>query len=368
MIGVITLPNFMFYNYGGVLQNYALTMYLRKLGYDVMPIHCNSTTLQGAIRESIYDLFGLRIMKKKGEIKFELIDSNAKARNKKFEEFIKTHIKPTNFNYYTDKVFAQINDQCDCVIIGSDQVWNPSFIKNMLFTYTLGFLPPEKRISYAASFGISEIPSNMRDGYIQNLKDFKAISVREDMAAELISGLINSTPPVLVDPTLLLNREQWHMVAEKHPNRNSKPYLLTYFLGEESEHIKSTIQSFAKRNNLDIYKLSDTSDIRFYSAGPSEFLDLFENASFVCTDSFHATVFSIIFEKPFSVFPRKQAGMDKMSSRIETLLNKFQIESIDLDFIKDSKFNFDQNRNVEDKMEIERKKSKEFLETYCSIK
>ena len=158
---------------------------------------------------------------------------------------------------------------------------------------------------------------------------FKAISVREKVGENIIKKLTNRTDvEVLIDPTMLLNPEEWDIVA-KRPKQidllKNKKYILNYFLGELSENRKKEIERVAKENNCDIINILDKKS-PFYQTGPSEFLYLEKNAFLICTDSFHSSVFAILYNNPFIVFSREGNGCE-MNSRIETLLNKFKLEN-----------------------------------------
>ena len=208
---------------------------------------------------------------------------------------------------------------------GSDQVWNPKFDR-LSDVDLLSFATPEQRISFSASFGISELPENSKEKAKRELEKFKAISVREDRGKEIVEELTERKDvQVLVDPTMLLTSEEWDKVAKKPEQLKTDKYILNYFLGEISEKRKKEIERIAKENNCEIINILDKNS-PFYQTGPSEFLYLEKNAFLICTDSFHSSVFAILYNRPFVVFDREDSNV-KMNSRLDTLLKKFKLEN-----------------------------------------
>ncbi len=326
MIGIITLTSVFWYNYGGVLQNYALTETLRRENYDVKAIRCNSYSFASIAEVKIYNRFKVIFDRNKKCIyrpNVQLISKNAN-----FKQFIDEYIDPICYSRYCKATYNKINNKFDKVIVGSDQVWNPFWAVNSktATTFFLSFLPKEKRISYSASFGVDNIPENSKELFKNSLTDFKSISVREQAGAEIVTDLTGRDVEVTLDPTLLLTADDWRAVSKRSNGRKEKPYILKYFLGEQSTERKAKIEKVAKEQNLEIYDITDVSNPNIYVSGPQEFIDLIDNAVLVCTDSFHATVFSILLNIPFWVMDREQEGMTNMGSRIVTLLNMLHLE------------------------------------------
>lgn len=152
------------------------------------------------------------------------------------------------------------------------------------------------------------------------------LSVRENEGAEIINRLAGRNAPVLVDPTMVLTKEDWKSIADEFPSKPEKNYLFTYILGNLSNEKEKSIKEIAKDNNLEIVNLADQNKLDYYTSGPREFLDFIKSASLVLTDSFHASIFSIIFKTPFIVFDRMDNNLP-MNSRINTLLKKFDLMS-----------------------------------------
>ena len=183
----------------------------------------------------------------------------------------------------------------------------------MLFTIT------EKKIAYSASFGISNIPESYKKIFKEALNDIRSISVREKAGSEIIEKLIGKKVPVLVDPTILLSKEEWQNIKMVPEWYNGEKYILTYFLGNSSP----VIEKIAEKNNWKIYNLMDKNNFDLYTSRVEEFIYLINHAQLVVTDSFHACVFSILMNTPFLVVNRQEKGMADMTSRIDTLMGLF---------------------------------------------
>lgn len=362
-IGIITLNGYE--NYGNRLQNYALQEVLKNYGYSVDTI---------VFEEIVKDKEQNKLLKLKSKSIKELITSfklrtinrstynSIKIRLEIFKEFTNKYINEVKY-FVVDKkklhTNFEFNYKYDYFIVGSDQVWNPNFIDNEDI-YFLRFTEKDKRISYAASFGISELPLMYKNMYKNVLKDMKYISVREEDGARITKELINTNVSVHVDPTLLLSKEQWLKVAVKAKNKPQNRYLLTYFLGGIPDTYNKQIQDLARNNSLEIINLGEILEKDTYRTGPGEFLDYICDSSIFCTDSFHGAVFSILFERPFIVYPRQ--GSISMYSRINTLLDKFnlnhrKIENVKLDK-EIMKVDFSETAKI---LQKERKKSDNYF-------
>ena len=206
----------------------------------------------------------------------------------------------------------------DCLIVGSDQVWNPSYLKNT--PYLLDGYDDCKRISYAASVGVDSLTKEQANSFEKALKHYRAISVREQSAKDFLQPLTNTDIKVVLDPTLLLDRATYEQI-EKRPKDigENESYVLCYILGDENG--KVAINEFATQNKCRIIMFSDKTGSNY---GVEEFLYLIHHAKLICTDSFHACVFSFIFERPFVVFKRKGKS-NRMYSRLEHFLKVFRL-------------------------------------------
>lgn len=315
-------------NYGNRLQNYAVQKILRN--NNIIPItlrnlvECNFKCKNSKIYfiKVIKAIFKV-IKIEQGRIRRNIFGTNAmQGRQKAFK----------NFNRYIGfskslLLISQgknLNKEYDYFVVGSDQVWNPNF-NRLSYVDLLGFANSDKRISFSASFGISKLPERYRESTKKELKKFKKISVREDTGKQIVEELTGRTDvEVLVDPTMLLTADEWDKVAKKPKQLHTDKYILNYFLGELSEERKNQINKIAKENNCEVINILDKNS-PFYQTGPSEFLYLEKHAFLICTDSFHSSVFGIIYNRPFIVFDREDSN-ESMNSRLETLLKKFNLQ------------------------------------------
>ncbi len=247
----------------------------------------------------------------------------------------------------------------DYYICGSDQIWNPNFAGQP--SYFATFAAKEKRISYAASFGISTLPERIAKRYKKHLNDMQYISVRENAGAQIVKDLIGREVPVLIDPTLMLNKNDWKQVLKNPKFKIDGKYILTYFLGNVSEETNAYIKRIAKENDLQIISLHKLEENDFwYHTGPSEFVWLIENASLVCTDSFHASVFSILMDSPFIVFRRDYKNND-MNSRFESLLGMLNLTDRFFEQLKQGDEFKKEYAHIPEILNLEREKTINFL-------
>ena len=354
-------------NYGNRLQNYALQKCLSNFG------DCSTLWWNGP-----YELFAKRKFTIKEKIKILLNYHNFE--NKVVQYDLYNAIKQYNIKEFSDKYlkvekadFNRIDDSpliFDKYFVGSDQVWNPcgwgknSYIDKVMF---LKFCPSNKRFAYAASISSNFIPKKIEKRFILGLEGFNKISVREQSAAELIKKISGKDVPVVLDPTMLLNKNDWTSLERKPDWYEGENYVLTYFLGKPNE----SIVKYAKENNFKIFNLMDPHNINLYVSKVEEFIYLIHHCQFMCTDSFHGTVFSILFERPFVVFNRRDLILNDMSSRLTSLLNTLKLSNQYYD-LTSSNINFSSLFDI-DYSEVnkilnsERIKSIEFLKSCFAI-
>ena len=311
-IGILTINDNN--NYGNRLQNYALQLALKKLGIESETIVNNSKS-DGKSKTKITRRIINKIKRDFGK--------KSKLRKQLFNNFNK-NILFSEYCINRNNIPKKLNEQFDYFITGSDQVWNCTYDRFSSIDF-LEFASKEKRISYAASFGISNIPDEMKENYSKWLQGMNYISVREDRGKEIIKEITGREDvKVLIDPTMLLTTEQWDFLSKKPQQFRGKKYILNYFLGEMSKEVEREIKRIAKENGCEIINLLDKKG-KFYATGPSEFIFLEKNAFLVCTDSFHSVIFAMLYNKPFIIFNRKQSNAEPINSRIDTLLNKFKM-------------------------------------------
>lgn len=369
-IAILTLNGY--FNYGNRLQNYALQQVLTSMNFEVDTVINetrklnlkNSQTnkserLKALRKKNISELFQLLYIKVenklyKGKLKQQRTDI--------FKDFSISYINETDYSISDNNIPEDLSNRYDYFVTGSDQVWNPNLRDGSPIDF-LTFAPPEKRISYAASFGISEVPEKYSNNYQLWLSEMAHISVREKAGAAIVKKLTGRDAEVVLDPTMMLSKEQWLSIAKVPSHKPIKRYLLTYFLGEISKERKSFLKDIANKNDLEIVNLAQINDKIPYLSGPSEFIDYINSASVFCTDSFHGAVFSILLDTPFIVFNRKEKQSPSMNSRIETLLKTFNLESRSVENIKSNEqiFDIDYSHTVPI-LEAERKKALNYLE------
>ena len=312
----ITYPN-----YGTFLQAYALQQTLLSLG-------CTNAIIDD--KRIIDSAKRITLRMKIGAIKNKIL------------EFL--HLKPkTNpnlhisfYNSFRDKYLnidsewtdlKSLSDSYDTFICGSDQIWSP-YLKFEPYYY-LAFTD-KKKIAYAPSTGTG----SCNQEYVKNirplLESFSHIAVREADGAEMLSAFIEKDIKVVLDPTLLLSSEDWDRVA--HPIENDAPYIMCYFLTPNTWYLDYA-REYSKKHNVKI-KIFNTNPVyQNYGfdciwAGPSEFLSYIKGADKVFTDSFHASIFSIIYQKDFVTFKRfEDGGTNDQNARIANLFRKLGIES-----------------------------------------
>lgn len=309
-LGIITIYNS---NYGNRLQNYALQEVLRNNGYEVETIK-NCMLLN--IYKGRFNYFLRRVKSILGKNDFY----DGYSREKYFKKFNK-NIK-FNKKYFTWNAMKKFNNY-DCLIVGSDQVWNPK--NGRLTNFDLATFGTKKKISYAASIGLSSLSDDSLKKLKNGLKDFDAVSIREEEGKKILQS-IEIKADVHIDPTMLLSSSEWDKISVKPEFYNGNKYILLYYLGELSTARRKEIERIAKEKNYEIINILDKNSI-YYNCGPSEFLWLEKHAELICTDSFHSSVFAIIYNRPFIIFEREQSGMGKMNSRIDTLIDKFKLKN-----------------------------------------
>ena len=314
-IGIVSL--FGNFNYGNRLQSYASQIILRKMGFQTSVIYLKS--YKERIRDIIKNFFLI--------IPLCLLPERFKRkrmfwlRQKVFNEFNRTHIDTKGY-----LSIKNIEDK-DFFVVGSDQVWNPKHyndVKKQLFFLT--FTSSSKRICLSPSFGLSDIPPQWKDFFKEALSGFPRLSVREKRGAEIIKELTGRDAEVLIDPALMLDKEQWLKIAKKPKNVDfDTKYVFNYFLGDMPARAKLDGEKVAEELNGRIYNIMDFNSPELYISGPSEFLYFIEHATVVQTDSFHACVFSFLFGKPFLLYAREGKDTD-MFSRMETLFSTFGLK------------------------------------------
>lgn len=313
-IGIVTI--FDNNNYGNRLQNYALQQALLRYADEVV-------TMKNKPWYSKKSRIARMLPMAESAFFNRVLGMERRAR---IVEFTGRHVRLSRSCYWYDKDGQTPNkaDCCDRYCAGSDQVWNPTMGRGGSFDY-LRFAPSERTFSYAASFGVDEVPEEHRAAVAEGLKHVKHISVREDAGKQIVEALTGRTDvQVLVDPTMLLTCQQWDAVIQKPKATVPEKYLLTYFLGKLSAERRAAIEARAEELGCELVEVMDPNS-PFHAVGPDEFVWLIKHACYICTDSFHGSVFSFLYGKPFAVFARAGKGPD-MGSRIKTFVETFSLQ------------------------------------------
>lgn len=351
-------------NYGNRLQNYALQAVLKNKGFYVETI--KRTTFRDKEQGTIL-LQHLKNVAKR--VLGRPTSKHILVRKKRFSKFNKDNISFSNYTLHDNTSPPGLNSQYDFFVVGSDQVWNAGFriIREDILNHLASFASNEKRIAYAASFGTDKIADGYEQFFKEELPKFKAISVREKTGLQIVEECA-AKAEVVLDPTMLLDKQNWLKFAKKPDYVKNGHFIVTYFLGGRDKNVKEYIKQIANNSivyNLDIESASENEidSIDVFSTTPDEFVWLIANADCVLTDSFHATVFSILFHKPFCVFERKVINESyKIGSRIDTLLGMFHLERF-----RNSSYSIDirpkeyEPIEIDRILEAERKKSIDFL-------
>lgn len=291
-------------NYGNRLQNWALQTVLERMGHEVNSLR-RSAGFNGTIRSK------LKFLKRCISIACHSCDKMGR-----FYDFDQ-RIVFSRFAVSREYVSPNLADVYNVFIVGSDQVWNPDFDFNSDLEY-LPHISRNQKISYAASFGVSKITTD-REQTASYLRDFLFVSVRENAGADIVAELTGSRPAVVLDPTMLLHADDWSRIAIKPPiDVVNSSYILKYMLGDDVHGRE--IEEFARSHGLGLVDLA----VSALPVGPAEFLWLVEHASLVCVDSFHGSVFSMLFHRPFIIYERQSDDAD-MSSRFDTLCRLFDM-------------------------------------------
>lgn len=319
-IGISTIIDFD--NYGNRLQNYASQQVIKSFNIDVETLpKVRYFSYKNKLKGLIKKLFPKSLCSKKEDIVLE----NQSLRIERFKIFTQKNINMST-TYVTDyRALKKFSNKFDFIVTGSDQVWNYNFRPNLAIDF-LQFVPKGKRVSYAASFGVSEIPQQHQEKYIQYLNEMNHLSVREHAGQKIIKDLTGRDSEVLIDPTMMLNKNEWLQVASKPKCMPNKKYLLTYVLGNQTEEFKDFVNQLAKEKGLEVLNLLNPYDKDIHCVDPGEFIYLINHADVMITDSFHGAVFSILMETPFVIFERQDAHVS-MNSRIDTLVTTFKMES-----------------------------------------
>ena len=330
-------------NYGTSLQGYAMLKKIQQLGYEVEVIHYEKRLtlpqkikfVANAIRAGEWKNIKKRLTAKQIKKQYPQYAANIAERTKAVNAYKAKKLLPLFHTYVGYDALHKGSLNYDAGGVGSDQVWTPMSLPNKFFN--LLFVDDSvRKVAYASSFGVSEIPAFQRKATGMYLDRFYRIGVREERGKEIVEELSHQKATVVADPTLLLTREEWEAeISDARPNE-SEPYIFCYFLGTNQEARKAANELKEKTGykiitirHMDEYVPEDEQfgDEAPYNIDPNDFVKYISKAAYVCTDSFHCTVFSILFHRQFMTFYRfATTNKTGRNSRIDSL---FEILSID---------------------------------------
>lgn len=327
------------YNYGGILQCFALYKVLENMGCSTEVISYDDKACQNpiyptnlsrcsqySIREIIFKLKDIISAK----VHSNVVNKQLEQRFALFKRFIETNINSTE--RITDKDLESLSSLYDVFISGSDQVWNPNAVRTL---YLQNFTKDNtfRKVSYAASISRNKLSSHEKNILASAISRFDYISVREKTAKNILNDIISNDISVVLDPTMLLASDVWSQYASEP--LTTHPYVLVY--GFSKFQFDKYIINYYKSKGVDVifipfakqvYNSFDNKSLMkpIWNVGPAEFLSLIKNAQMIFTDSFHGSVFSILFNKPFAVYDRdKNNNKTSKNSRLYDLLKTFKL-------------------------------------------
>ena len=310
-----------YFNYGNMLQKFALHQVLKRFADFTEVLWLDAPKFFSEALKANTAQCMLKKERKSDPDYMELFNRREAVRQSKFKDFENLYVQ-TRFNF---PYLEDIADEYDFFVVGSDQVWNPRWNPPYIF---LEFVPHEKKIAYAASIGNPIIPDEKKELFQRGISDFNYVSVREEEAVKIINELTGQTPIVLLDPVLLLNKEEWLSVAQKptwFKEKYQRGYILTYYLRRLPP---PEVKTLSKELDLPVINLLDAENFNHFTVGPAEFIWLFIHASLIFTNSFHGVAFSILFKRPFinREILNDESGV-LMANRIITFLKIFKLEN-----------------------------------------
>lgn len=377
-IGLVTC--YFHHNYGSMLQAYATEMIMQQMGLPFQTIACKAPINYMQENKILYIIKKLLIADWKmrlGKMKIErakkdnpMFAKNWEIRNKAFDQFAETffHVSPYCKNR---EELTKMAENYSAFLVGSDQLWRTDSVEHGY--YTLEWVPDHiRKIAYSTSIGVKEVPWFQVEKNKRFMNRFDHIALREQSACDLVYKLTGRKVPVVLDPTLLFTGDQWLGIQQQEPLTNGK-YIFCYLLGDnpsQREFIKNVKEKTGYKivalQQLDDYIPSDEgfADEAPY-VGPREFLNYIRNAEYVFTDSFHCSVFSILYKKNFFTFSRFAEGAKQSTNtRIDNLLHITGLEERrmtndkTIEEVVNFKRNFD---GVDEKLNALRKSSMDYL-------
>ncbi len=329
-------------NYGGMLQAYATVKMLEARGLDYELIQYEKKfSLADKIRFLPRFLNGVLLNDKKetlkkniGKRKHPEFAKQDKIRLNAFKKFNEQHFTKLSPVFVGFDALCKGAERYNAVITGSDQLWSPSGLPTNY--YNLKFVPDNiRKISYASSFGVSQIPWYQKGRTAEFLNRIEFVSMRENRGSEIVKELTGRDVPTILDPVFNFDKQGWEELVSINIEME-EPYIFAYFLGANPAY-REAVKEFAKKEGLKIVALrhldqyvetdEDFGDYAPYEVAPDRFLNFIRGAEYVCTDSFHGTCFSVIHEKKFMIFNRySDASKTSKNSRIDSLCTNLGLQ------------------------------------------
>ncbi|MCR4619461.1 MAG: polysaccharide pyruvyl transferase family protein [Paludibacteraceae bacterium] len=328
-------------NYGTMLQSYATIKTVKSLGYDFEIIRYKKSFNLWKKLQLLFAFIRIGDWSKKRRLKNKIAliihpsyKKNKRVKDKAFQRFASERLIPFFKEYHGYESLKEGSKNYDLVLVGSDQIWSLMSLYGGF--YNLMFVDDNvPKVSYASSFGVPKIPSFQQKATKEYLDRFSIIGVREQSGKDIVDSLSVNKATVVADPSILLTAKKWEEEIKDIEIEAHRPYIFCYFLGNNKQH-RVAVEELKKITNYEIiavchndeYVRSDEGfgDYVPYNVGPLKFLKYIHEADFVCTDSFHCSVFSILFHKKFMSFYRYlEESKESRNTRIDSLLSIFSL-------------------------------------------
>lgn len=334
------------YNYGSILQAYALQQKLNQMGYNDVEIICQYGKKIASFSNLKEKLKRVGIKETSKRIIWKYGLRKLRKRNNNIQKFVDENLKVSE-QEYNELTITESNKVYDAFICGSDQIWNPELVE-LDSMYWLNFAKKNKlKIAYAPSIGVENLTTNQKKMIKKNLKSFRAISSREETGTKLINDAINEDKCITVlDPTLLVERKIWDDLSSER--KYDDKYVFVYMLRGTKKQRK-LVEKYAKEKSLKIVTMPfldnekvslydfKFGDIKNWDASPKDFISLIRNAEYIFTDSFHCMLFSCMYHRSFYTFKKigkaqlnRMYAFQKMIYADDRMINEnYSISDID---------------------------------------
>lgn len=368
-VGLVTLYR---NNYGSALQCYSLKKIIEQQGYTCTLLNEKTNiSFKTKILKKIdicmntirYPEYLKNFLSMRRAMRIEQTYLTVKSLET-LEKFIDTMLKPQECTW-EELMEMGMDSFYKAFFVGSDQVWNAS--RRISPFFFLQFAPAYKRHTYAVSFGVSEVPTCYEKEIIKGIKNFNVVSVREEAGKKIVEKYGHNIVKQHIDPTMLLSAEHWKEFS-KNVQVPSEPFILMHFLNEPNDIVLKQIAILVDRLKCGVKGFAywhknydEIPEFVFINGGPEEYVSLINNASYILTDSFHTTIFSVNLHKNFFVFHRNYLHNFPQTSRISGLLEKFNLQDRLLTEITDNISGGIYGKEVDEIILMERKLGIDFI-------